>query len=583
MHDGGYLPRPRLESRLDAVMTRRLAVIVAGAGYGKSTLVGAWAADRPTAWCALDDGAAGLRAIAGRTIRAFRTIVPDLPNEVEMAVRWSSPDAADAGDDEVRAQAQAALLCEALATRLSEHAVLVIDDLHEIPVGSASLRFIDALVRGAPPTLHVVVTSRQPIPFAIQRLRGQGQIVEIGADRLRFDDEEAAALLARLEPPMPEAGADVTRVTEGWPALVRLVIESFRDEPPDDRARALERLVEPGGRLFDYLAEEVLDREPAATREVLRIAARFDQVDAAMLAGLGVTDADAVLAELTGRALFIESRRDAPRRTYSLHHLLSETVTDRWPMTADEVARLRGTAADWLEANGRPAEALVQRTAVPDPDGAATLLEAHGARWLQDGAFATIVDGMAGIPTDRRTPALDLLLGDACLRRGDWDLALEALWRAAGDQTALPAGIAWRIGLIQHERGDAVDALATFERADLGTGDPEDLALVAAWRATTYWQRSDPEGCRPWAEFALEAANRSGSDRALAAAMAATGAVASMDGDVGRTEDLFRQSVSLAERAGDVLIGARYRADLGYVLILEGRYADALTELDAAV
>ena len=96
---------------------------------------------------------------------------------------------------------------------------------------------MEGLVRGAPSGVHLIVTSRRPVPFPIERLRGQGQVVEIHADMLRFDRDEVAALLERLTPPATELADELMRRTDGWPALVRLVVESLRDVPPDERAR----------------------------------------------------------------------------------------------------------------------------------------------------------------------------------------------------------------------------------------------------------------------------------------------------------------------------------------------------------
>jgi DNA-binding SARP family transcriptional activator len=579
---GATLPRPRLERRLDDVRARRLGLVIAGAGYGKSTLVATWSASHPAAWCSLDHDAREIRVLSQRLIRSLGELLPRLPAEHEAMAQRAGADG-DAEEATSRAETLAALLCETLESQLDDDAVLVIDDFHELPAGEPGAHLVEGLVRGAPPKLHLIITSRWPLPFPIERLRGQGQVVELTGDQLRFDRSEVEAILARLDPPAPELTDALMERTEGWPALVRLVVESMRDGAPELRARTLQRLGEPSGRLVAYVTEEVLGHEPEAILEVLRIAARFEPVDADMLDGIGIADAASVLDDLTRRALLIEARRDGPERTFALHRVVGETVRARLPLPSPELRRLRLRAARWLEAGGRSADAIGQLIAAPDPSGVAALISDHGWELIAEGSLAAVVDGMAVVPPVQRTPSLELILGDALLRRGDWADALAALRRAGGDGDPVAPGLAWRIGLIQHEQGDPSTAIATLERAAMQTGDPEDVALVAGWLAIFHWQRSDPVTTQPWATLAMDVAPGAGSDRAMAAALAAAGAMASMNNEVPRTEELFRGAVAAAERAGDPLIAARFQADLGYVLVLEGRYLDALHSLDAAV
>ena len=166
--NAGLLPRPRLRARLDDLVGRRLGILVAGAGYGKTTLVDAWLEDRPAAWVRLDPGAVSLQVLAGRTIRALRRAVPDLPAELvasgERATSLESdPVAADATADDGRlladrADAVSASIAEALEAHLADDLFLVLDDLHELGDAPAAMRFVEGLVRGTPPAVHLIVT-----------------------------------------------------------------------------------------------------------------------------------------------------------------------------------------------------------------------------------------------------------------------------------------------------------------------------------------------------------------------------------------------------------------------------------------
>src|SRR5919204_251510 len=110
-----------------------------------------------------------------------------------------------------------------LQARLDRPVALVLDDLHELPADGAAVRAVEALCRQAPGALHVVLVSRAELPFSIDRLRGQGQVLELGGGELAFDAREVRALLeAELGGEPGDVAATLHSVTEGWPAAVRL-------------------------------------------------------------------------------------------------------------------------------------------------------------------------------------------------------------------------------------------------------------------------------------------------------------------------------------------------------------------------
>ena len=579
--------RPRLDERLGDLLTRRLAVVTGAAGYGKSTLVAAWAAglgDNVTvAWCALEPEAGELRVLVEQVGRALDQAIDLQANLASAADRATTRNEADAI---ARAEGIAALLCDSLEAKLDVPLVLVVDDLHEIAGSDPAVRFIEAVVRGAPPDLHMVLTSRQAIGFPIERLRGQGQVVEITPDQLLFDARETEELLAGLRPPATDLLDPVMRLTGGWPAMTRLVLEALRSARPDERTATLARIREPEGPLLSYLAEEVLGQEPPETLEVLRVASRFERVLPDMLVALGVTEAPAVMQGLARRAFLVESRTEAGSTAspaYILHDLIRDYALRNLPLEAAVQRDLHARAARWWDTQGRRANALRHRLVAGESASVAACLVECGLDLVREGELDLVVAATTSLPEAGRDPAIEIVFGDALLRRGEWDGAMAAFDRAGGGAPILPAALAWRIALIQHERGDVVSALATYARADMTTGDPADRAQVAAWRAICMWQREELEEARANAELAIAIAERSGSDQALAAANAAAGAVAHMDGETQVSLDSFRKAIRHSERTGDVLMEVRFRTDLGYVLTFGGRYAESLEELDRAV
>jgi ATP/maltotriose-dependent transcriptional regulator MalT/DNA-binding SARP family transcriptional activator len=559
---------------------RRLTAIVAGAGYGKSTLVARWADGRKDAtWYSLDEIDRSVSYLVRGVATALEPFIGGAPADLRAVIAAG----ASSGDEEdpARAEAVADLMCELLAERLHGDSILVLDDLQEIVRSAQAIRFIESLLRGAPPSLHLVLISRRSIPFGTERLRGQGQVVELTADRLAFTQDETATLLAHLGDDARLLAPGLQAVTSGWPAAVRLAAEALLDTPEAGRPAVIERLGRPEGPLFAYIAEEVLGRETEPVLEFLRVAARLEWFDGSLLEAVGVADASAILAELRRRALFIEF--DQHDETFAVHKLLRGVVLEQLPMTATETADLNRRSARWLEERGRLRQALGACLATGDPEFVTEFLGRHDQRLLSEGVIDGVVRAVELVPIARRLQHLELLLADALVAKGDFDAALRALGRAGGDRPELEPAIAWRIYLIQHQRGVLGEAGGVFERADLDRGSTTDVALLLGWHAYAVWTVGDTRPLRDVAKRALAVAERSGDDRALAVAYLAAAAHANARGDPPEAERLFALSLGAASRAGWALLIARVHNDLGFHLVRQGRFAEALREDDAAV
>jgi ATP/maltotriose-dependent transcriptional regulator MalT len=313
------LARTHLCDRLAEVPTRRLTTVVAEAGFGKSTLLSGWASSVHSAWYSVTQDDSSLDALARGLVDVLRLRVPGLPADLPAVLAGSrGPDAV--GDEPERAQGCAALICQALQEQLRRDLVLVIDDFQELADGVGAVRLVDSICREAPPNLHLVLSSRLEPPFSIDRLRGQGQVLELGGSDLAFSVEETAELLAELAGIVdPETAEQVHRGTGGWPAAVRLAAETLREAPVSARAVALDRIRRPGGPLFAYLASEVFAHEAAEVSQLVRTVAPLERFTAKLCEELGVEGAEGILRSLARRGLFVElwSNRAPADRTRS--------------------------------------------------------------------------------------------------------------------------------------------------------------------------------------------------------------------------------------------------------------------------
>ena len=587
--------RPALEQRLDdALGARRLTCVVAGPGFGKTTLLSHWAETTPhamSAWHGMTAGDRTLSALVRAVTDALRLCVPGLPTDLVTAV--SGPRGPDTGTDEAgRAQAYAGRICAAVAEAHPRPIVLVLDDV-EMLDSAPSVAFLAALCRQASPPLHIVVASRGDTPFAVARLRGQGLLAELSAADLAFTAGETAEVLEGALTAAPgdadaaRLAAELHAVTAGWPAAVRLASEALARVEPAGRGAALDRLRRPGGVVHDYLADEVIAGEPPPRRDLLVRLAVLDRFTPDLAEALAPGD-PAALGGLVRRGMVV----DAPGRGRSwlrVNALLREVIASS-PAARDVRAETLEAAARWFGEHDQPAAAVRCALAAGTSSDSVRLVTGWGPALVRSGEADVVLDAVARVPEADRSPEVHRLEGDARQLVGEWDAAVACYERAAADTPGpLDAGLAWRWGLIHHLRGDLDTALAVYGRGALGeAGDSPadtltDQALLACWTATAHWLRGDADRCRDLAAGAMARARRSGDDRALAAAHTVLALVAAHDGDRLANDTHYLRALDHAERAGDVLQIIRIRLNRGSRLNEEGFHDEAIAELDLAI
>lgn len=571
------LHRPELERLLDDASRRRLGTVVADAGFGKSTLLASWAAVRPVAWYTVTPADAEVGVFAAGLVDSLSLRVPAVATAVRGLVAAGRGPDADA-DEPIRAGAHAALVAEALERHLARDLVLVIDDLSELARDDPAGRFVEALARMGPPKLHLILASRSPLPFPVERLRGQGQVVSLDGARLAFDAAETRRLLCDLlGHDAADAAALLHDLTGGWPAAVRLAAEALRHVPPGGQAAALRQIIRPGGLVYSYLAEEAIARSEPPVRELLEVIAPLDRFTPELCQSLGAKNADALLPALAARGLFVQGTENGD--WYQLTPLLREFLGQKRETDGRSVLR---RAATWHLQHGEHAEAVRCLTRGGDRR-LASILERHGEALLAAGAVGTVLTAVEAIPEHSRSAALDRLEGRARQVRGDWDGALRSFGRIAEPSGPVPAGVAWRMGLIQHLRGELEAAVATYARGTTDDHALADDALLHAWWASALWLRGDVARCRELASRALAEAETADDDSALAASHTVMAMIAALDSNRRANDAHYLRALEHAERAGDVLQSIRIRANRGSRFAEEGYYEEALTELDEAI
>jgi LuxR family maltose regulon positive regulatory protein len=356
----GLVSRPRLVERLDEGLRtgRKLTLISAPAGFGKTTLLSEWIAGRTqdmcVAWVSLDKGDDDPLRFLAYLVAAIQSVDPDLGEGVLAAIQ--SPQLPVA---EVALTSLINELAERPGSgRQVTPVVLVLDDCHEVtsePVHDALVYLLDHL----PPQTHVVIASRVDPPWPLGRLRARREMIELRAGDLRFTPEETARFLNGVMG-LGLSAEDVTaldRRTEGWIAGLQMAALSMRGR---DDAEVFVRAFSGSHRfVLDYLVEEVLDRQSPLTREFLLQTSILERISAPLCdAVTGRDDSQAIIEGLELANLFVVPLDD-DRRWYRYHHLFADLLRSRLKQVQPDVLPvLHQRASEWHEQVGLLAEAV---------------------------------------------------------------------------------------------------------------------------------------------------------------------------------------------------------------------------------
>jgi len=422
------VPRSRLVERLQAGLTGKLTLIAAPAGFGKTTLVSAWWATPtgsavPMAWVSLDAGDNDPIRFWSYVIAALDTLQPGLgATALALLQAPQSPPI----------EAVLTLLLNAVSSA-PPVMVLVLDDYQLIDAAPIH-QMVAFLLDHLPPQLHLVISTRADPPLPLTRLRACQQLTELRAADLRFTPDEAVAFFTDVMG-LPLSSDDIAALetrTEGWIAGLQFAALAMRDRTHlADFVRSFT-----GSHRFvmDYLAEEVLARQPIHIQTFLMETAILDRLCGslcdAMLGiggleprvgkppapGLRSSAPDAysqIILEQLDRANLFLVPLDDERRWYRYHHLFAEVLYGRLTggATHDAVATLHRRASAWFTGQGLIVEAVQHALAAQAWEQAAGLIEQHGPAIMHHGQVHTVVSWVDLLPEDiiRARPTLCML------------------------------------------------------------------------------------------------------------------------------------------------------------------------------
>ncbi len=420
---GDQIRRGLLLDRLAGVLTHRLTLVHAPAGYGKTSLLAQW---RDT----LDGGA---MRIAWLTLERDDRDLKRFVKYLLLAIRRGR-DGGEAkstsGDLPPRA-ALSAIINEMAESR--QPIVLILDDLHHAfcePVG----QFLESLVRLAPPDCHFLFASRDYPWIGQSVLAAEEQLLEIGPADLRFSAQEATCLLARSAHPLETLDIDtLLDRTEGWPIAVQLASLSIKRGL--GVARVIDEYCGTSSDLARYLSEQVLMTLPEETRDIVARTALVDRLTGEMVDLLcDRQDGWMVLERLEQQGVFL-TPLSWDRREYRYHQLFADYLRDRFERSdRTQFAALQRRIAGWFAERGDVTEAINHAILSGDDVLVAGILEeAGGWRLIPQGMQGIMARGLAKLPVAmiRARPRLALAqvylqvkLGQLGAARAEYELFL---------------------------------------------------------------------------------------------------------------------------------------------------------------
>ena len=493
---GRLVPRPRLSEQIEHAASATLTLVSAPAGFGKTTVMSELAS-RPAgaliAWLSLEPSDNDPVTFWTYVIEAVDRAAPG----VVTAAR------SNLGGAGITVEAAVTMLLNGLIEAESD-LVLMLDDVHVIE-SPAIHEQLGYFLEHLPARVHVVMGTRADPAIPLARLRARGSLVEIRASDLRFSPAEAALYLEAMGLALTEDDvATLEGRTEGWIAALQLAALSLRGRV--DTSEFIAAFAGDDRYIVDYLAEEVLRRQPARIRDFLLKTSILSRFTGSLADAVTAGEDGAATIETLDRGNLFVVALDSQRRWYRYHHLFAGVLQAH--LTAEmpsDVPILHRLASDWFERHGDRSSAVEHALRAADPERTAELVELAAVEMRQYRREATLRRWLTAIPPDvlARRPVLAVGLAGSTLSANEVDRVDELLTEAErriaagepvviideGERRRLPAMIELYRAALSKLQGDLEGNVAHARRVlelvdeddDIGRGGAETFLGLAAW------------------------------------------------------------------------------------------------------
>jgi LuxR family transcriptional regulator, maltose regulon positive regulatory protein len=475
-----FIHRPRLIGRLNDGLNRKLTLISAAAGFGKTTLVSEWVTDcqRPAAWLSLDEEDNDLTRFLTYLVKALQTVGANIGAGMLQILQSPQPPPVE-------------LILSSLLNEIAadpQDFILVLDDYHLIDAQAVD-KALAFLLEHLPPQMHLVIATREDPHLPLARLRARNQLSEVRITDLRFTLSEAAEFLKKVMglDIAEEDIAALERRTEGWIAGLQLAAISMQGH--QDVSSFIKSFTGSHHFVLDYLMEEVLQQQPENVQTFLLRTSILDRLCGPLCeVVMGSNDSSPgisgqeILEYIERTNLFIVPL-DNERRWYRYHHLFKDLLRQRLGQNAgaSQVCELQIRASKWHEDSGLDIEAFQYAAAANDVERAECLIEGKGVPLHFRGGMGPILAWLKSLPEAKMNarPSLWSTYASVLLGSGQ-TLGIEEKAQAA--ERALTA-----LGREEDEENrDLIGRLASTRALLALSQQQEDKILTYGQRALEY-------------------------------------------------------------------------------------------------
>lgn len=502
------VPRPRLVKVLEQAVRRKLTLLRAGAGYGKTTLLSTVIASQyRVVWYSLSPSDWDLPVFVSYLVEGIRRLQPGFGDRILRLL--SGEHGISVGPEVIAGQ-----FVNGLSELEGREVVVVLDDYHLVDRSRAVRNLIDYLLIHLPDNSHLVISSRRSTRLScLPRLRLIGQAHEVSESDLRFTPSEVEALFTQVYDLYlsSEVVGAITEQTEGWIIGLRLAAQSLKGKHVSETGNLLRSLGVNKKRLFEYLAEEVFRRQPANVRRFL--------CESSVLSVISSRDCDAIFRRNDSEAMLAHIERnnlfavEVDEGCWRYHHLFRDFLRQQISAEHGRLHDLHRRAAIYFEDTRNHIQATQHYLAAADYRNAGRLICKVGESMLSASRFDTLTFWISQLPQDvlQEMPDLVFLQARVFELQGHYDRSEAWLERAAlafaarEDNTGVSKVLrskaymaAWRLGrhteasALYREALDHLNPENRLEKADL-------LSCVAL----SYLPAGNPRAAREAYEEAL--------------------------------------------------------------------------------
>jgi LuxR family maltose regulon positive regulatory protein len=500
---GDYIPRPHLIDWLDRQAERRLTLISAPAGYGKTTLLATYLNGLAIvrAWYQLEPSDSDPTVFLTYMVETIRRAKLDANETTQIGQHTLALlNSAEAGLEPRRVLT---VLINELTEGATAPLLIVLEDYHVI-ANPVVHQLVDYLLENAPPNLRLIISTRSDPPLSLARLRARGMLAELRTAELRFREEEVTELFRQEVPNLTaESLTLLSEKTEGWAAALQIVRNSLIGQDEASAQEIITGLSSSNRFIFEYLAEEVFRRQPTEQQTFLLQTAILSQMDTASCTAVTkIENSQEILENLEHQNLFLTSL-DSERRWYRYHFLFREFLLSKLRREyGDQIAGLERTAGQYYEEQGEWETAFQHFVSGQEYELAARAASHFAADYVERGRVEVLHRYLSALPVDtlRAHPSLMIQQGNVHRRLGEAGLAISAyedarhIFAAQEDSPGMSRALT-RLAEVYRAQGNYHQAEALAREA-LDSAPPDDHtacaeALMALAKSTGFLSGMD--------------------------------------------------------------------------------------------